>query len=60
VGAPDQAPERIRPLRDVEREHLARALAHTEGKIYGEDGAAALLGLKPTTLQSRLRRLGLR
>ena len=39
---------------------LERALAATEGKIYGEDGAAALLGLKPTTLQGKLKRYGVR
>ena len=30
----------------------------TGGKIYGPDGAAARLGLKPTTLQSRMKKLG--
>ena len=47
-------------LRDVERDHIARVLARTDGRIYGPGGAAELLGLKPTTLQSRIRRLGLR
>ena len=50
----------VRPLVDVEREHLRRALGATGGKIYGTDGAAALLGMKPTTLQSRLRKHGIR
>jgi len=36
---------------------LRRALARSGGKIYGPDGAAALLGVKPTTLASRLKRL---
>jgi formate hydrogenlyase transcriptional activator len=35
-------------------------LEHTRGKIYGPGGAAELLGLPPTTLQSKLRRYGLR
>ena len=39
---------------------LRRALEHTGGKIYGEGGAAALLGLKPTTLQGKLKKYGLR
>jgi transcriptional regulator with GAF, ATPase, and Fis domain len=34
-------------------------LALTGGRIYGAQGAAALLGLKPSTLQSRMQRLGL-
>lgn len=57
------APAGKRPattLREVERDHIAAVLAQTGGKIYGDDGAAALLGLKPTTLQSRLRKLGLK
>jgi hypothetical protein len=32
----------------------------TRGKIYGADGAAARLGLKPATLQSKMRKLGMR
>jgi formate hydrogenlyase transcriptional activator len=41
------------------RELLQRALEATGGRIYGAAGAAALLGLKPTTLQGKLRRYGL-
>jgi transcriptional regulator with GAF, ATPase, and Fis domain len=47
-------------MRNQERENLRRALESCGGKIYGRDGAAALLGLKPTTLASRLKRLQLR
>lgn len=43
-------------LRALERENLQKALAMTEGRIFGEDGAAALLGLPPTTLASRLKK----
>jgi formate hydrogenlyase transcriptional activator len=46
-------------MRRRERANLLAALARTEGKIYGPGGAAALLGVKPTTLQSRLRALGI-
>ena len=35
------------------------ALRATRGKIYGTDGAAARLGLKPGTLQSKMRKLGI-
>jgi len=48
------------PLREHERRYLARALRRTNGKIYGKDGAAYLLGLKPTTLQSKLKKHGLK
>ena len=50
--------EEILPWLDMERQHLERALRRTAGKIYGPGGAAELLGLKPTTLQSRMRKLG--
>lgn len=50
----------VASLQAVERAHIARVLELTGGKIYGADGAAALLQLKPTTLQSRLRKLGLK
>jgi DNA-binding NtrC family response regulator len=48
------------PFREHERRYLAQALRRTSGKIYGKDGAAALLGLKPTTLQSKLKKHGLK
>lgn len=50
----------IASLREVERGYLSSVLERTGGKIYGTNGAAALLGLKPTTLQSRLKKLGLK
>ncbi len=39
-----------------EQRNLARALARTQGRIFGSEGAARLLGLKPTTLLSRLKK----
>jgi transcriptional regulator with GAF, ATPase, and Fis domain len=47
-------------LKARERESLTAALRQTYGKIAGPRGAAALLGMKPTTLTSRLKALGLR
>ena len=44
-------------MRRHERDNLRRALETCRGKIYGSGGAAALLGVKPTTLASRLKRL---
>lgn len=38
---------------------IEAALRATRGKIYGADGAAARLGLKPATLQSKMRKLGI-
>ncbi len=43
-----------------EREIVVRALQRTGWKIYGEDGAAALLKVKPTTLVSKIKRLNIR
>jgi formate hydrogenlyase transcriptional activator len=46
-------------LEGVEREHIAKVLRGTKWKIEGSDGAAAALGLKPSTLRSRMKRLGI-
>jgi transcriptional regulator with GAF, ATPase, and Fis domain len=58
-GEPDEILSDLE-MRRRERENLSRALTHCHGRIYGPDGAAALLGMKPTTLSSRLKRLHLR
>ncbi|MGH8612200.1 MAG: sigma 54-interacting transcriptional regulator [Gammaproteobacteria bacterium] len=43
----------------VEREHILKVLEATGGRLSGKDGAAELLGLKYTTLQSRMQKLGI-
>jgi transcriptional regulator with GAF, ATPase, and Fis domain len=48
-----------RTLDEVQRRHIRRVLEMTSGRISGPGGAAELLGLKPTTLRSRMVRLGL-
>ena len=45
---------------NVEREHLLRLLEQTAWRIRGKKGAATILGLKPTTLEFRMAKLGLR
>jgi PAS domain S-box-containing protein len=47
-------------LRDQERERILRALRDCHGRLGGPDGAAARLGLKRTTLQSKLDHLGIK
>src|SRR5262249_32039134 len=47
-------------LEEADRQHILRALRQTEWKIAGPKGAAALLGMKRTTLQARMRKLGIR
>ncbi len=44
---------------EVQRRHIRGVLAATEGRVYGDKGAAKILGLKPSTLQSRMKRLGM-
>ena len=46
-------------LKQRERESITAALAQTAGKIFGPGGAATLLHMKPTTLASRIKALGL-
>jgi transcriptional regulator with GAF, ATPase, and Fis domain len=46
-----------RECRERERANLMNALKRADGRIYGEGGAAELLGINPTTLASRLRAL---
>jgi formate hydrogenlyase transcriptional activator len=46
-------------LKSKEREHILRALRASRGQVSGLHGAAARLGLKRTTLQSKLKSLGI-
>ncbi len=46
-------------LHAAEREHILRVLHEAGGQIGGDDGAAARLGLKRTTLNSKLKKLGI-
>jgi transcriptional regulator with GAF, ATPase, and Fis domain len=51
--------EATRTLAAAERQQILATLEQTGWRIRGPAGAAALLGLKPTTLESRIKRLGL-
>jgi transcriptional regulator with GAF, ATPase, and Fis domain len=53
----DEQPKR---LEGVQREHILKVLGDTRWKIEGKAGAAAILGLKPSTLRFRIRRLGIK
>ena len=44
-------------LKNLERQNIIQALQRTNYKIYGTDGAAEILGSKPTTLISRIKAL---
>jgi formate hydrogenlyase transcriptional activator len=46
-------------MESLELANIRRALAVCRGRISGENGAARLLGIPPTTLSSRMKALGL-
>ncbi len=46
-------------LAEAERRHVVRVLRHVRGRITGAGGAAEILGMKPSTLNFRIRKLGL-
>ena len=48
-----------RALLDVEREHIRLTLVRTGWKVSGAGGAAEVLGLQPTTLEARMKKLGI-
>jgi formate hydrogenlyase transcriptional activator len=50
----------VATLEEAERQHILRALRQTHWRIGGPKGAAVLLGMKRTTLQARMRKLGIR
>jgi transcriptional regulator with GAF, ATPase, and Fis domain len=55
----EQAGTETTTLHTAEREHILRVLRETAGQIGGSDGAAARLGLKRTTLNSKMKKLGI-
>ncbi len=55
----DSAPAHLPSLAELEREHITRVLRLTGWRVRGERGAARILGLKPTTLEARMKRLGI-
>jgi PAS domain S-box-containing protein len=59
--AKDQAPSEtvLKSLEEVEREYIVRILEHTSWRIEGPRGAAKLLGLNPSTLRTRMIKLGI-
>ena len=55
----DQSTSAEMTLEAVQRQHIAAVLDEVRWRIRGEDGAAQRLGLKPSTLESRIRKLGI-
>ena len=61
--APTVAPATVmtqQQVRQQEIDNIMAALEKSKGKVFGAGGAAELLGMRPTTLASRLRALGVR
>ena len=56
-GVPDLPP--LQTLENSERAHIRRALAAAGGHVHGALGAAELLGINPSTLRSRMQKLGI-
>ena len=46
-------------LEEIERQHIVEILEQTSWRVSGPKGAAAILGLKPTTLEARMKKLGI-
>ena len=46
-------------ITDVQREHILKVLEKTDWRIEGNKGAASLLNLNPSTLRSRMQKLGI-
>ncbi|WP_026728863.1 sigma-54 interaction domain-containing protein [Flavobacterium denitrificans] len=50
----------IKTLQEVEKEHILKVIKKCNGRISGPQGAAVLLGIPPTTLVSRMQKLGIK
>ena len=55
----DSRPPAEASLAAIEREHILRVLELTHWRIRGKDGTAEVLDLKPTTLEARMKKLGI-
>jgi transcriptional regulator with GAF, ATPase, and Fis domain len=52
--------KKLAPLEEIERDHIVKVLDHTKWRIRGKNGAAKILGLKPTTMEFRMKKLGIK
>jgi transcriptional regulator with GAF, ATPase, and Fis domain len=52
-------PRRTERLEDVERDHIVHVLERCDWRVNGAGNAAAILGLNPSTLRSRIQKLGI-
>jgi transcriptional regulator with GAF, ATPase, and Fis domain len=54
-----QQPSPLKSLQENEKDHILRVLQSTSWRIDGAKGAALILDLNPSTLRSRMRKLGI-
>jgi len=55
----DQAGQDVKPLVELEHDHILQVLQKTGWRIEGKNGAAGLLGLNASTLRARMRKYGI-
>lgn len=60
TALPDDGARRLASLAENELAHIRMVLRHTGGRISGPGGAAKILGVPPSTLRSRIKKLGLK
>jgi PAS domain S-box-containing protein len=56
-ATPQDEPQSVRSLEEMEREYITRILENTSWRVEGSNGAARVLGLKPSTLRDRMVKL---
>jgi transcriptional regulator with GAF, ATPase, and Fis domain len=56
----EQSGEEVKALAELEQDHILQVLQTTGWRIEGQNGAAVLLGLNPSTLRARMRKYGIR
>ena len=59
IFSPPQLSSTVRTLENTERNQILKILSETRWRIEGKDGAAAILGLHPSTLRARMHKLGI-
>jgi two-component system, NtrC family, response regulator HydG len=58
-GQPRESTDYVKTMTENERDHILATLEKCDWKVYGIGGAAELLDIKPSTLYSRMKKLGL-
>ncbi|MEJ2156116.1 MAG: hypothetical protein P8X96_12320 [Desulfobacteraceae bacterium] len=59
-GTPGAVRQQIRTLDQAQKEHILKTLKLTDWRVRGKNGAAEVLALKPTTLESKMAKLGIK